>query len=179
MLAPRASAPYLFRAISRYRSDTPDAIGALGDLAAWAANGPSADEETLAASLVPEVVDAAVDECIALDVSGRDGQTVLACYTDALLLDSQHPLANIYLGFLLGKAGQTDLALARLDTGLAADPEATQGYVFRAAVHAATGDFDAARADLDRFDTFDAPADQQAAAAQVRTAVDAGANPFG
>lgn len=175
-LSPRATAPLLFRSIARVRQGDP--IDALGDLVAFEANGPLDIERELATEFIPTVLDAAIDACIALDVSGTAGTVPLECYTDVLRLDPEHPLANLYLGFLLGKAGFTERALELLDRGLAADPALSQGYVFRAAVRLSSGDVDGAEADLSTFDGLETPADQQAAAAAVRAALAEGRDPF-
>ncbi|HSP02512.1 MAG TPA: hypothetical protein VLR27_03370 [Acidimicrobiales bacterium] len=177
-LAPDATAPYIFRASGRSRSG--DAPGAVADLAAFYANGPDEDEAQLADQFSVTIVDAALDACIDGDVNGTlPVADVLQCYTDILEVDEGNAAASIYLGWLIARSGvDGDMALQRLDDGLAADPSVSAGYVFRAALRAHLGDIEGARADLDAFAGTDAPEAQQAAADQVRAAIDAGEDPL-
>lgn len=176
-LAPEETAPYVFRASGRSRNG--DAPGALADLASFYANDPGADERGLADQFAPTIVEAAIDACISGDVTGSlPVVEVLQCYQHALEVDPDHAAASVYLGWLLGRTGVDDEAIALLDAGLDRDPGLTAGYVFRAAVRAHQGDREGALADLDTFDSRDTPPDQQAAAAQVRAAVEAGDDPL-
>jgi len=177
-LAPEATAPYIFRASGRARSG--DAVGAVADLAAFYGNDPADDEAQLAAQFSETIVGAALDTCIDGDVEGAlPVAEVLQCYTDVLEVDEGNAPASIYLGWLIARSGvDDDMALQRLDDGLAADPSFSAGYVFRAALRAHLGDIDGARADLETFAGTDAPAVQQSAAEQVRAAIDAGEDPL-
>lgn len=177
-LAPESTAPYIFRASGRARGD--DAPGAVADLAAFYANDPDEQEAALADQFAEAIVERALDACIGGDVRGTlPPVEVLQCYRDVLEVDEGNPAASVYLGWLVARSGADDeMALARLDEGLAADPALTAGYVFRAALRAHLGDIEGALADLDAFATRDAPADQQAAAAQVRAAIEAGEDPL-
>jgi tetratricopeptide (TPR) repeat protein len=177
-LAPEATAPYIFRASGRSRSG--DAPGAVADLAAFYGSGPDDDEAQLADQFSVTIVDAALDACIDGDVNGTlPVADVLQCYTDILEVDEGNAAASIYLGWLIARSGvDDDMAQRRLDEGLAADPSISAGYVFRAALRAHLGDVEGARADLDTFAGTDAPAAQQAAADQVRAAIDAGEDPL-
>ncbi|MDE0805033.1 MAG: hypothetical protein OSA99_17135 [Acidimicrobiales bacterium] len=176
-LDPDSTSPYVFRASARSRSD--DAAGAVADLSRFYANDPGDEERSLADQFTPVIVDAALDECIGGDVSGRTPPVeVLTCYRDVLDVDSGNPSASIYLGWLLARTGLTDEALPLLDSGLETEPSLTAGYVFRAALLAHLGETEAALADLDTFDSMDTPDDQQAAAARVRQAIDAGEDPL-
>ena len=177
-LAPESTAPYIFRASGRARSG--DAPGAVADLAAFYGNGPDDDEAQLADQFAVTIVDAALDTCIDGDVSGSLAVgDVLQCYTDILEVDDDNAPASIYLGWLIARSGvDDDMALRRLDEGLAADPSISAGYVFRAALRAHLGDVEGARDDLDAFDDTDPPTEQQSAADQVRAAIDAGEDPL-
>lgn len=180
-LAPDATAPYIFRASGRSRIG--DAPGAVADLAAFYANEPADEERELADQFTPTIVDAALDACISGDVTGDLRPVVVVeCYRNILDVDDGNPTASIYLGWMLGRSGLTSEALTLLDAGLAADPDAAAGYVFRAAVRAHTGDTEGALADLAAFDDRNAaselPADQVAAAVEVRAAIDAGRDPL-
>lgn len=176
-LSPDATAAYVFRSSGRSRAG--DAPGAVADLASFYANGPGDDERSLADQFAPTIVEAALDACIGGDVSGSlPPVEVLQCYRQVLDVDPGNPTASVYLGWLLGRTGLADEGLALLDRGLEGDPELSAAYVFRAAVRAHLDDVDGAIADLDRFATFDAPPDQQAAATQVRAAVEAGRDPI-
>lgn len=192
-LDPDATAPYVFRASGRSRDGDP--AGAVADLARFYANDPGAEETALADQFAPTIVDAALDTCIAGDVGGTLAPVaVAACYTDVLGVDADNPTAAIYLGWLLGRAGDVDQALLLLDRGIDAAPDAgldadldagsgaagpfTAAYVFRAAVRGHAGDVAGAREDLAAFAALDAPADQVAAAAQVTAALDEGRDPL-
>ena len=176
-LAPDSTAPYVFRASGRSRKG--DAPGALADLAAFYGNDPSEQEKTLADQFAPRIVESALDACIAGDVDGSlPAVDVLQCYRNALDVDPGNATASVYLGWLLARSDLTDQALTLLDAGLQADPGLSAGYVFRAATRAHAGDVDGALADLDHFDSLDAPADQVAAATRVRDAVEAGTDPL-
>ncbi len=177
-LAPESTAPYIFRASGRARDG--DAPGAVGDLAAFYENDPAEEEVALADQFAGTIVDQALDRCIAGDVQGSlPAEDVLRCYRDVLVVDEGNATANVYLGWLLARSGlDDDAAMARLDDGLAADPDLTAGYVFRAALRAHLGDTEGALADLATFDEVDAPADQQAAADQIRSAIEAGDDPL-
>lgn len=177
-LAPESTAPYIFRASGRARSG--DAPGAVADLASFYGNDPAEEEAALADQFRDAIVERALDDCIAGDVSGSLGaESVLRCYRDVLEVDPDNAVASVYLGWLLARSGVADdLALERLDAGLAADPGLTAGYVFRAALRAHLGDVEGARADLDQVQARGAPADQQAAADRVREAIDAGEDPL-
>lgn len=176
-LDPDATSPYVFRASARSRSG--DAAGAVADLSRFYANDPGDEERSLADQFTPVIVDAALDECIAGDVSGGTAPVeVLTCYRDILDVDPGNPSASVYLGWLLARTGLTDEALPLLDSGLDTEPSLTAGYVFRSALLAHLGDTDAALADLDTFDAMEAPDDQRAAADRVRAAIDAGEDPL-
>lgn len=176
-LAPEATAAYVFRASGRARAG--DAPGAVADLAAFYENDPRPDERDLADQFAPAVVDAALDTCMDADVTGsRPAVEVARCYQDVLTVEPGNASASVYLGWLLGRAGATDEALALLDAGLDAAPDLNAGYVFRAAVRAHVGDVDGAREDLDRFDASESSPDQRAAASEVRTAIEAGEDPL-
>jgi len=177
-LAPDATAPYIFRASGRARSG--DAPGAVADLAAFYANDPTEEEVGLADRFREAIVDRALDTCIEGDVSGSLGaEQLVQCYRDVLAVDDANPVANVYLGWLLARSGVADdLALERLDAGLAAAPDLTAGYVFRAALRGHLGDVEGARADLARLDGADVPDAQRAAADRVRAALDAGEDPL-
>lgn len=177
-LAPDETAPFVFRASGRARLG--NAPGAVADLASFYGNDPEPEERSLADSFAPTIVEEALDACIAGDVDGSlPAVEVLQCYQDVLEVDPGNATASVYLGWLLGRTGVDDEALALLDAGLAADPDLTAGYVFRAAVRAHLGDVAGAQADLDRFDASDAPPDQAAAASEIRAAVEAGEDPLG
>jgi len=176
-LAPDETAPYVFRASGRSRAGDPP--GAVADLASFYGNEPGPEERGLADQFAPTIVEAALDVCIAGDVTRSiPAVEVLQCYQDVLAVDAGNATASVYLGWLLGRTGADDEALALLDAGLRTDPQLTAGYVFRAAVRAHVGDVDGARADLDRFAATDAPPDQVTAAAEVRAAVEAGEDPL-
>jgi tetratricopeptide (TPR) repeat protein len=177
-LAPAATAPYIFRASGRARDG--DAPGAVADLAAFYGNDPAEDEAVLAERFAEAIVDQALDTCIDGDVSGSlPAVEVLQCYRDVLVVDEGNAAASVYLGWLLARSGVDDeLALRRLDEGLAAGPDVTAGYVFRAALRAHMGDVDGALADLDEFDGRDAPQVQRDASAQVRRTIEAGEDPL-
>jgi tetratricopeptide (TPR) repeat protein len=176
-LDPEATAPYIFRASGRARAG--DAPGAVADLASFYGNDPQPEEAALAERFSAAIVDDALDACIAGDVRGTLRPVeVLQCYRDVLEVEPRDPTASVYLGWLLARTGMTDDALALLDSGLSGDPALSAGYVFRAALRAHRGDLEGARADLDRFEGLDAPADQQAAAEDVRTAIDEGRDPL-
>lgn len=178
-VAPDATAPYIFRASGRARSG--DAPGAVADLADFYGNDPVEQETALADQFAPGIVERALDTCIAGDVDGSvEPVDVLQCYRDILAVDDANATAQVYLGWLLARSGvDDDLALENLDAGLAADPSLSAGYVFRAALRAHLGDTAGALADLDAFDQQAATPDQQAAAAQVRAAIEAGEDPLG
>lgn len=172
-----ATSPYVFRASGRARSG--DAPGAVADLASFYANDPADEERSLADQFAPAIVEAALDACIAGDVSGSLAPVdVVTCYRDVLDVDAENPTASVYLGWLLARSGLGEEARTLLDAGLAADPSITAGYVFRAALLAHLGDIDAALADLATFDAADTPDDQDAAAARVRSAIEAGEDPL-
>jgi tetratricopeptide (TPR) repeat protein len=177
-LAPRSTAPYIFRASGRSRAG--DARGAVADLAAFYGNDPDEQETGLADQFAVAIVEQALDTCIEGDVSATlPPADVLQCYLDILEVDDGNAAASIYLGWLIARSGADDeLALRRLDEGLAADPGVTAGLVFRAALRAHLGDVDGARADLETFASTDAPPAQQTAADQVRAAIDAGEDPL-
>lgn len=177
-LAPQSTAPYIFRASGRARSG--DAVGAVADLAAFYDNDPDDDEAQLAEQFSVTIVGAALDTCIDGDVNATlPVADVLRCYTDILEVDGGNAPASIYLGWLVARSGvDDDMARRRLDEGIAADPSISAGYVFRAALRAHLGDVEGARADLETFAGTDAPAAQQAAADQVRAAIDAGEDPL-
>ncbi len=176
-LAPDATAPYVFRASGRSRAG--DAPGALADLATFYGNDPTAEERSLADQFAPRIVGAALDACIGGDVDGSLAPVdVLQCYRNALDVDPGNATASVYLGWLLARSDLADQAIKLLDAGLQADPNLSAGYVFRAATRAHLGDVDGARADLDHFDSLDAPNDQVAAAVKVRAAVEAGKDPL-
>ena len=176
-LDPGATAPLVFRASARSR--TGDAAGAVADLADFYGNDPVEEERALADRFGPPIAAAALDACIEGDVTGAmPAVEVLACYQDVLTVDPEDAVAQVYLGWLLARTGVADDALTLLDEGLTNDPGLSAGYVFRAAVRAHLGDRDGALEDLDRFDGFDAPEDQVDAAAQVRSAVEAGEDPL-
>jgi tetratricopeptide (TPR) repeat protein len=177
-LAPEATAPYIFRASGRARSG--DAPGAVADLASFYESGPEEGEAELAGQLAETIVEAALDACIDGDVAGTLPVTdVLQCYRDILAVDDGNAPASVYLGWLIARSGVDDeRALRLLDEGLAADPSISAGYVFRAALRAHLDDVDGARADLEAFAGTDAPAAQEAAADQVRAAIDAGEDPL-
>lgn len=177
-LAPESTAPYIFRASGRARSG--DAPGAVADLAAFYGNDPAEDEVELADQFATTIVGSALDACIEGDVSGTlPAGDVLQCYLDILEVDEGNAAASTYLGWLIARSGVDDeMALQRLDEGLAADPSLSAGYVFRAALRAHLGDVDGARADLDAFAGTDPAPAQQAAADQVRAAIDAGEDPL-
>lgn len=177
-LDPDATAPYIFRASARARSG--DATGAVADLAAFYENDPSEEEVQLADGFRDAIVERALDQCIDGDVTGSLGaDEVVQCYRDVLRVDDENPVANVYLGWLLARSGVADdLALERLDAGLAADPSLSAGYVFRAALRAHLGDLDGARADLDRLRGRELAVAQRAAADQVRAAIEAGEDPL-
>jgi len=177
-LDPEGTAPYLFRASGRARAG--DAEGALADLAAFQENDPPADQQQLFAQLGGSVLDRILDDCIADDVDGSAPLVdVFECYRGVLEIDREHPTANAYFGWLLARSGaDNELAVQHLDRALAADPGLTQALVFRAAMRAHLGDAAGALADLDAFDAADAPADQVAAAGQVRAAIAAGRDPL-
>lgn len=174
---PEATAPYVFRASGRSRSG--NAAGAVADLAAFFENDPPEEERSLAEQFVPSVVDAALDECINVDVTGESAPTeVVGCYRDVLTVDPGNATASVYLGWLLARAGVEDQAMSLLDDGLSTDPELAAGYVFRAALRAHLGDTDEALEDLDRFAELDAGDAQMAAAEDVRRAIEAGEDPL-
>lgn len=177
-VAPDSTAPFIFRASGRARSG--DAAGAVADLAAFYGNDPDEQEAGLADQLAMAIVEQALDACIQGDVSGSmPAAEVLQCYLDILEVDEGNADASVYLGWLIARSGADDeLALRRLDEGLEADPSVTAGYVFRAALRAHLGDVEGARADLATFEAADAPASQQAAADQVRAAIEAGEDPL-
>ena len=177
-LAPESTAPYIFRASGRARSG--DAPGSVADLAAFYGNDPDEEEADLADQFAVAIVDQALDVCIEGDVSGSlPAAEVLRCYLDILEVDEGNAAASVYLGWLVARSGaDDDLALQRLDEGLEADPSVTAGYVFRAALRAHLGDLEGARADLETFDSSDAPPSQRTAADQVRAAIDAGEDPL-
>ena len=177
-LAPESTAPFIFRASGRSRAG--DARGAVADLAAFYGNDPDEQEASLADQFAVTIVEQALDTCIEGDVSGTlPPAGVLQCYLDILEVDEGNAAAIIYLGWLVARSGADDeLALRRLDEGLEADPAVTAGYVFRAALRAHLGDVDGARADLEAFESTDAPPSQQTAADQVRAAIDAGQDPL-
>lgn len=177
-LAPDSTAPYIFRASGRARSGDPR--GAVADLAAFYGNEPDEQEAGLADQFAEAIVEQALDTCVEGDVSRTlPAAEVLQCYLDILDVDEGNAAASIYLGWLIARSGaDDDLALQRLDEGLEADPSVTAGYVFRAALRAHLGDVEGARSDLATFDAADAPASQQAAADQVRAAIDAGQDPL-
>lgn len=177
-LAAESTAPYIFRASGRAR--TGDAPGAVADLATFYDNDPGADERALADGISSTIVEAALDTCIDGDVTGSmPAVEVLQCYQHALDVEPDNATASIYLGWLVGRTGVQREALTLLDRGLDADPTISAGYVFRAALRAHAGDIDGALADLDHFDTLDARADQTAAAAEVRSRIEAGEDPLG
>lgn len=177
-LAPESTAPYIFRASGRSRSGDPR--GALADLAAFYGNEPAEEEVGLADQFAGAIVEQALDTCIEGDVNGTlPPAEVLQCYLDILDVDEGNAAASVYLGWLIARSGaDNEVALQRLDEGLEADPSVTAGFVFRAALRAHLGDIDGARADLEAFEATDAPSAQQAAADQVRAAIDAGADPL-
>lgn len=177
-LDPSATAPYIFRASGRARSG--DAPGAVADLAAFYDNDPSEEEAQLADRFRDTIVERALDDCIDGDVTGSLGaEQVVQCYRDVLRVDDANPVANVYLGWLLARSGvANDLALERLDAGLAADPSLSAGYVFRAALRAHLGDLDGARADLAELEGRELPTAQRAATDQVRAAIEAGEDPL-
>ena len=176
-LDPEATAAYVFRASGRARSG--DSAGAVADLARFYANDPDDDERALADRFAATIVERALDECIQGDVTGSIPPVdVLRCYRDVLDVDPGNAEASAYLGWLLARSAVVDDALVLLDDALAREPDLTAAYVFRAAVRAHQGDVDGALADLDRFDSLDAPPDQRAAAAEVRSAVEAGRDPL-
>ena len=176
-LDPDETAPYIFRASGRARAG--DAPGALADLATFYENDPDDTQRDLADQFAPTIVDGALDTCIEGDVTGSmPAVEVLKCYRNVLEVDPANAPASVYLGWLLARSGMDDEAITLLDEGLESDPELSAGYVFRAAVRAHRGDVEGARADLDRFDSFDAPPEQTAAAAEVRAAVEAGRDPL-
>ena len=177
-LAPEGTAAYIFRASARARAG--DAPGAVADLAAFYGNDPDEQEAGLAEQFADAIVEQALDACIAGDVAGTlPPVDVVGCYRDVLAVDETNAAANVYLGWLVARSGADDeLALSHLDDGLAADPSLTAGYVFRAALRAHMGDREGALSDLDAFDAMETPADQQAAAAQVRAAIEAGDDPL-
>ena len=152
----------------------------MADLAAFYGNDPDEQEAGLADQFAVAIVDQALDACIEGDVDATlPPAEVLQCYLDILEVDDGNAAASVYLGWLVARSGaDDDLALQRLDEGLDADPSITAGYVFRAALRAHMGDVDGARADLETFEAADAPAAQQAAADQVRAAIDAGEDPL-
>lgn len=178
-LSPSATSPYVFRASGRTRSG--DAPGAISDLAQFFENEPDEAEAELARSLQGPIVESALDLCIAGEVSGSlDVVDVVECYRNVLAVDDGNPTASVYLGWLLARSGADDAAATELlDAGLAADPELSAGFVFRAALRAHLGDLEGARADLAAFDALDAPPDQASAAAEVRAAIDGGRDPLG
>lgn len=177
-LAADSTAPYIFRASGRSR--TRDAPGALADLATFYENEPGANERALADRISSTIVEAGLDACIDGDVTGSmPAVDVLRCYQHALDVEPDNATANIYLGWLLGRTGVEREALSLLDRGLDLDPTLSAGYVFRAAVRAHAGDVEGALADLAHFDALDAPADQTAAAAEVRSRIEAGEDPLG
>jgi len=178
-LDPSGTAPYLFRASGRARAGDTD--GALADLASFQANDPPEDQQQLFTQLGSAIVDRVLDACIADDVDGSGPLVdVFECYRGVLEIDREHPTANAYLGWLLARSGADDqLALQHLDRAVAADPELTQALVFRAALRARLGDRQGALADLEAFDAAGtAPREQVAAAAQVRSALEAGRDPM-
>jgi len=177
-LDPSATAPYIFRASGRARRG--DAPGAVADLATFYDNDPADEEVQLAGQFRSAIVDRALDDCIEGDVTGSLGaEQVVQCYRDVLRVDEGNPVANVYLGWLLARSGVADdLALERLDAGLAADPSLSAGFVFRAALRAHLGDVDGARADLAELEGRELAPDQQAAADQVRSAIEAGEDPL-
>jgi tetratricopeptide (TPR) repeat protein len=177
-LAPDSTAPYIFRASGRARSGDPR--GAVEDLAAFYGNDPGQQEAALAGQFAAAIVEQALDTCVEGDVSRTlPAAEVLQCYLDILEVDEGNAAASIYLGWLIARSGaDDDLALRRIDEGLAADPSVTAGYVFRAALRAHLGDLDGARADLEAFDAAEAPPSQRAAADQVRAAIESGADPL-
>jgi tetratricopeptide (TPR) repeat protein len=177
-LVPQGTAAYIFRASGLARAG--DAPGAVADLAAFYANDPSEDEAALADRFRAAIVDRALESCIDGDVTGSMGaDVVVQCYRDVLRVDDANAVANVYLGWLLARSGVADdLAIERLDAGLAADPSVTAGYVFRAALRAHLGDTEGALADLAELEGRTVPAAQRAAADQVRAAIEAGEDPL-
>lgn len=177
-LAPRSTAPFVFRSSGRARAG--NATGALADLAEFYDNGPTDDERGLADQFRTSIVDRALDTCIDGDVDGSIGaEELVRCYRDVLRIDDGNGVAHVYLGWLLARSGVADdLAIEHLDDGLAADPSVTAGYVFRAALRAHLGDVDGARADLAELDQRDVPEGQRVAAEEVRSALDEGRDPL-
>lgn len=177
-LDPDATAPYVFRASGRSRNQ--DAVGAIDDIATFYENDPAEEERVLADQFVPALVAGALDTCIDGDVTGAmPAVDVLQCYQNILAVDDGNPTASIYLGWLLARTGLTDEATTLLDSGLEADPALSAGFVFRAALRAHLGDVAGAQADLTTFDALGAPADQVAAASDVKAKIAAGQDPLG
>ncbi len=178
-LAPDATAPYVFRASGRARSDDPR--GAVADLAAFYGNDPIPEEAALADAFAETIVDQALDVCIEGDVQGSlPAVDVLRCYQDVLDVDEANPVASAYLGWLIARTGaDDDRALDLLDQAVEGDPPTSAAYVFRAALLGHLGDVDAALADLDTFDAIEGtPPEQVVAATQVRASLEAGEDPL-
>lgn len=130
-----------------------------------------------------EVAAAALADCFALD-SDRDADAAANCYLDYVddHPDDEEGLA--YFGWFLFRVGREagtpdaaellDTSALYLDRAVAANPEYADARALRAIARAATGDRQAALADLEVLDTLDPPPGLLDLVAPVRESLVAG-----
>lgn len=128
----------------------------------------------------------AASECITLSSALRAGQTdtqtVLDCYRDVLEDDPGNPVAHTYLGWTLYITAQqaaealdreqlVDLyveARRQVEQGAEADPRYADARAFLVILAVNEGRYEEAAAQLEVFDSLDAPADMVALVADLR-----------
>lgn len=134
----------------------------------------------------------AAAECIALSSALRAGQTdtqtVLDCYRAVLDEDPENPVAHTYLGWTLYITAQqaaevldqeqlVDLyveARRQVEQGAEADPGYADARAFLVILAVNEGRFAEAAAQLEVFDSLDAPADMVALVDEMRPRIDEG-----